>query len=216
MSRNTTTWTARTPGMPARMNRFRFIDAPPDPPAAPVEPRTFTQDDLTAIATREREQGKRAGETAAQEAINAAIKAAGLDGDLTAILDAAKRATAADEAAKTEAQRDAEAAAKIKAEAEQLLATAAKTLHDTKVTQALAGAVDPVIAARALDVPVGADDATIKAAVDQLKAKVPGLFGGTPFGSGDPGKQPTTPTPGGTSAREAAKAAVEARFGKRT
>lgn len=214
MSRNTTTWTARTPGMPARMNRLRFIDAPPDPAAAPTEPRTFTQDDLTAIATREREQGKRAGETAAQEAINAAIKAAGLDGDLTAILDAAKRATAADEAAKTQAEKDADAAAKIKAEAEELLATAAKTLHDTKVTQALAGAVDPVIAARALDVPVGADDATIKAAVDQLKAKVPGLFGGTTFGSGDPGKQPN-PTNTGISAREQAKAWADKRY-KRT
>ena len=181
------------------------------PPPAPAEPRTFTQDDLTAIATREREQGKRAGETAAQDAINAAIKAAGLDGDLTAILDAAKRATVADEAAKTEAQRDADAAAKIKAEAETLLASAAKTLHDAKVTQALAGAVDPVIAARALDVPVGADDDTIKAAVADLKTRVPGLFGGTSFGSGDPGKQPN-PTSTGLSAREQAKAWAEKRY----
>lgn len=214
MSRNTTTWTARTPGMPARMNRMRFIDAPPDPPAAPTEPKTFTQDDITAIATREREQGKRAGETAAQEAINAAIKAAGLDGDLTAILDAAKRATAADEAAKTQAQKDADAAAKAKAEAEQLLATAAKTLHDAKVTQALAGAVDVTVAARALDVPVGADDDTIKAAVADLKARVPGLFSTPRLGNIDPGRPPAPGTTG-LSARERALAAAAERFGKR-
>lgn len=199
--------------------RLRFIDPPVNdgtPGAAPAA-KTFTQDDVTALAAAERDQGKRAGKAAAQDEINAAIKAAGLpDGtDLSAVLEAAKRATAADEAAKTQAQRDADIAAKAKADAEQLLATAAKTLHDAKVERALAGAVNATIAARALDVAVGADDDAIKAAVDKLKAEVPGLFSTTaPAPGSDPGNPPAAKD-ARLSAREEAKAWAEQRYGKR-
>lgn len=162
--------------------RLRFIDPPVNdgtPGAAPRRRsrRTTSPHSPPPNATR----GKRAGKAAAQDEINAAIKAAGLpDGtSLSAVLEAAKRATAADEAAKTQAQRDADVAAKAKADAEAYLATAAKTLHDAKVERALAGAVNATIAARALDVAVGADDDAIKAAVDKLKAEVPGLFSTT-------------------------------------
>lgn len=199
--------------------RLRFIDPPVNdgtPGAAPAA-KTFTQDDVTALAAAERDQGKRAGKAAAQDEINAAIKAAGLpDGtDLSAVLEAAKRATAADEAAKTQAQRDADIAAKAKADAEQLLATAAKTLHDAKVERALAGAVNATIAARALDVAVGADDDAIKAAVDKLKAEVPGLFSTTaPAPGSDPGNPPAAKD-ARLSAREEAKAWAAQRYGKR-
>ena len=201
--------------------RLRFIDPPVNdgtPGAAPTA-KTFTQDDVTALAAAERDQGKRAGKAAAQDEINAAIKAAGLpDGtDLSAVLEAAKRATAADEAAKTQAQRELDAAAKAKADAEAYLATAAKTLHDAKVERALAGAVNAAIAARALDVAVGADDDAIKAAVDKLKADVPGLFSTTaaaPTPGSDPGNPPAAKDTR-LSARERAKAAAEERFGKR-
>ena len=199
--------------------RLRFAETPVNdgtPGAAPTA-KTFTQDDVTALAAAERDQGKRAGKAAAQDEINAAIKAAGLpDGtDLSAVLEAAKRATAADEAAKTQAQRDADAAAKAKADAEQLLATAAKTLHDAKVERALAGAVNAAIAARALDVAVGADDDAIKAAVDNLKADVPGLFSTTaPAPGSDPGNPPAAKDTR-LSAREEAKAWAEQRYGKR-
>ena len=72
--------------------RLRFIDPPVNdgtPGAAPAA-KTFTQDDVTALAAAERDQGKRAGKAAAQDEINAAIKAAGLpDGtDLAAIIEA--------------------------------------------------------------------------------------------------------------------------------
>lgn len=199
--------------------RLRFIDPPVNdgtPGAAPAA-KTFTQDDVTALAAAERDQGKRAGKAAAQDEINAAIKAAGLpDGtDLSAVLEAAKRATAADEAAKTQAQRELDAAAKAKADAEQLLATAAKTLHDAKVERALAGAVNATIAARALDVAVGADDDAIKAAVDKLKAEVPGLFSTTaPAPGSDPGNPPAAKD-ARLSAREEAKAWAAQRYGKR-
>ena len=199
--------------------RLRFIDPPVNdgtPGAAPTA-KTFTQDDVTALAAAERDQGKRAGKGAAQDEINAAIKAAGLpDGtDLSAVLEAAKRATAADEAAKTQAQRDADVAAKAKADAEAYLATAAKTLHDAKVERALAGAVNAAIAARALDVAVGADDDAIKAAVDKLKADVPGLFSTTaPAPGSDPGNPPAAKDTR-LSAREEAKAWAEQRYGKR-
>lgn len=200
--------------------RLRFIDPPVNdgtPGAAPTA-KTFTQDDVTALAAAERDQGKRAGKAAAQDEINAAIKAAGLpDGtDLSAVLEAAKRATAADEAAKTQAQRDADVAAKAKADAEAYLATAAKTLHDAKVERALAGAVNATIAARALDVAVGADDDAIKAAVDKLKADVPGLFStaAAPTPGSDPGNPPAAKDTR-LSAREEAKAWAAQRYGKR-
>ena len=199
--------------------RLRFAETPVidgAPGAAPAA-KTFTQDDVTALAAAERDQGKRAGKAAAQDEINAAIKAAGLpDGtDLSAVLEAAKRATAADEAAKTQAQRELDAAAKAKADAEQLLATAAKTLHDAKVERALAGAVNVAIAARALDVAVGADDDAIKAAVDNLKADVPGLFSTTaPAPGSDPGNPPAAKDTR-LSAREEAKAWAAQRYGKR-
>ena len=199
--------------------RLRFAETPVNdgtPGAAPTA-KTFTQDDVTALAAAERDQGKRAGKAAAQDEINAAIKAAGLpDGtDLSAVLEAAKRATAADEAAKTQAQRDADVAAKAKADAEAYLATAAKTLHDAKVERALAGAVNATIAARALDVAVGADDDAIKAAVDNLKADVPGLFSTTaPAPGSDPGNPPAAKDTR-LSAREEAKAWAEQRYGKR-
>ena len=201
--------------------RLRFAETPVNdgtPGAAPAA-KTFTQDDVTALAAAERDQGKRAGKAAAQDEINAAIKAAGLpDGtDLSAVLEAAKRATAADEAAKTQAQRDADVAAKAKADAEAYLATAAKTLHDAKVERALAGAVNATIAARALDVAVGADDDAIKAAVDKLKADVPGLFSTTaaaPTPGSDPGNPPAAKDTR-LSAREEAKAWAEQRYGKR-
>lgn len=202
--------------------RLRYVEAPldgaiPGATTGASPAKTFTQDDVTALAAAERDQGKRAGKAAAQDEINAAIKAAGLpDGtDLSAVLEAAKRATAADEAAKTQAQRELDAAVKAKADAEALLATAAATVHAAKVERALAGAVNVGVAARALDVPVGADDDAIKAAVDKLKADVPGLFSATaPAPGSDPGVQPAAKNTR-MSAREEAKAWAEQRYGKR-
>ena len=198
--------------------RLRFAETPVNDGTPGAAPKTFTQDDVTALAASERDQGKRAGKAAAQDEINAAIKAAGLpDGtDLSAVLEAAKRATAADEAAKTQAQRELDAAAKAKADAEALLATAAATVHAAKVERALTGAVNVGIAARALDVVVGADDDAIKAAVDKLKADVPGLFStaAAPTPGSDPGNPPAAKDTR-LSAREEAKAWAEQRYGKR-
>ena len=198
--------------------RLRFAETPVNDGTPGAAPKTFTQDDVTALAAAERDQGKRAGKAAAQDEINAAIKAAGLpDGtDLSAVLEAAKRATAADEAAKTQAQRELDAAAKAKADAEALLATAAATVHAAKVERALTGAVNVGIAARALDVVVGADDDAIKAAVDKLKADVPGLFStaAAPTPGSDPGNPPAAKDTR-LSAREEAKAWAEQRYGKR-
>ena len=201
--------------------RLRYVETPVNDGTTGAAPtaKTFTQDDVTALAAAERDQGKRAGKAAAQDEINAAIKAAGLpEGtDLSAVLEAAKRATAADEAAKTQAQRELDAAAKAKADAEAYLAQAAATVHAAKVERALAGAVNVTVAARALDVPVGADDDAIKAAVDKLKADVPGLFSTTaaaPTPGSDPGNPPAA-NGARLSAREEAKAWAEQRYGKR-
>ena len=111
----------------------------------------------------------------------------------------------------------AEAAAKAKADAEAYLATAAATVHAAKVERALVGAVNVTVAARALDVAVGADDDAIKAALDKLKADVPGLFSTTaaaPTPGSDPGNPPAAKDTR-LSAREEAKAWAEQRYGKR-
>ena len=77
--------------------------------------------------------------------------------------------------------------------------------------------IDRVVAARALDVAVGADDDAIKAAVDKLKADVPGLFSTTaaaPTPGSDPGNPPAAKDTR-LSAREEAKAWAAQRYGKR-
>lgn len=180
---------------------------PPVTPPVPA-PRTFTQDEITAIAAREKEQGK----------VAALREASELLGGMS-IADAAelvKAARAADEANKTQAQRDLEAAQATKAAAETDRAAAAADRHAARLERLLgtAGASDVEIAAGALKVDVGADDTTITAAITALKTRVPGLFG-TPatVPPSDPGKPPA---PGGATpnAWDAGKAEAEKRFGK--
>jgi hypothetical protein len=181
---------------------FRFLVDPNldgTPGVIPPAPRMFTQDEVNALAAREKDQGRVAGLREASE------KLGGRTIDDAAVLIAA--AVAADEANKTEAQRELAAAATAKSAAEQDRAEAAKDRHTARLERILgkAGASDVEIVARALDVAVGADDATVTAAVEALKAKVPGMFVAVvPPPNTDPGKQPP---PAGGLASAAAQAA---------
>lgn len=190
--------------------RLRFMTDPnPDgtpgaPPAGTPAVKTFTQEELNAIAAREKDQGRVAALREASE------KLGGLSIDDAAKLVEAARA--ADEANKTEAQRALDAANAEKAEAAKIKADAAADRHAARLERLLgkAGAVDVEIAARALDVALGADEAAVTAAIDALKAKVPGLFGtATPPPDTDPGKQP--PPGGGAKTTVADQAAAVAK-----
>lgn len=176
--------------------------------------RTFTQDDVTRIGTREKEQGERAGKRAALEPL---AKALGIDVDAVKVEDLAgliERARAAEDAQKTEAQRAKDAADAEKAAATTERQNAAQERHAAAVERVLlrsgvaagedddekvAKAVDR--AARLLDVEVGADAETIRKAVDTLKTDVPALFAPAEPGAG--GQQQPPPGDPGTPGRGA-------------
>lgn len=148
--------------------------------------RTFTQDEVSNIAAREKAQGRQAAENQLAEDLGVPIEEA------REIIEQHRQR---EEAEKTEAQKAREAADREKAEAEQAKAEAARERHDAKVERALLKAgVNPDILERAtpsLNLEVGADDAAIKAEIDALKKDVPSFFG---TGNG----KPPSSTPGGT------------------
>jgi hypothetical protein len=194
--------------------RLRYMTAPTEgtpggtppttgTPAAAAPATTFTQDQVSAIGAREKSEGR----TAALREVSDKLGGLSLD-DAAALIEAARKA---DEANQTQAQRDAAAAATAKADADRLKAEAAADRHAARVERLLTGAVDVEVASRALDVEVGADDATIKAAIDALKTKVPGLFGAAPAAPHtDPSKPPQQP-PAAKTAQERADAVAAAR-----
>lgn len=161
-------------------------------PPAPA-PKTFTQEEVSAMLTREKDQGKRAAEEAIAKQLGVSIEDA-----KKLIADAKKR----EDAEKSEAQKAREAADAEKAEAERNKSEAARERHATRVERALLRALpkdldDDKLDARVskltrlIDVEVGADDAAIKAAVEELRKEWPELF--PTNGSGNGGKNPPPP-----------------------
>ncbi|MFJ7422754.1 hypothetical protein ACIQXD_29745 [Streptomyces uncialis] len=177
---------------------------PPDPAAPPV--RTFTQDEVTALLAREKQQGARAaaGEVLAQLGFEKVD-------DAVAFITAQK---AAETAQLTEVERREKEAADKARDAEQRIASAASREREaarTKVLVGLGALGDDLADAEALlekAVSADADPETVKAAAEALKARRPGLFGGTvteetapaaPGGSpagGPPARRSTVPKPG--------------------
>lgn len=189
-------------------------DAPPaTPPAPPATPPAtppagfLTQEQVNQIAAREKDQGR----VAALREVSEMLGGMRVE-DAAELVKAAK---AADDANKTQAQRDAEAAATARAEAEAERKAAAEDRHAARLERALtaAGAVDVEVATAAIKVGVDADADAIKTAVDALKQRVPGLFGTPTSPPSDPGTPPpsqkTTP-----SGWDAGKAEAERRYGK--
>lgn len=191
--------------------RLRYMTDPnPEgtPGSTPPAPRTFTQDEVTAMMTREKADGRSAATREIADKLGMSID------DATSLLAAAK---AADDANKTQAQRDAAAAADAKAEAEKAKADALADRHAARVERLLgsAGAANVTVAARAIDVAVGADDATVTAAIDKLKTDAPGLFSAAPTAPHtDPSKPPATPPAKGTAAELAAAIAASRGYTK--
>lgn len=157
-------------------------------------PRTFTQAEVDAMMTREKQQGKQAGAREIAEQLGVSVE------DAKKIIAAEKTRQ---DAEKSEAQRAKDAADEAKRTADQEKASAAAERHATRVERALVrnGLAVPdkdgdefiTSAVRLISADVGADDATIKAAVDKLKTTVPALFGTAGQGGGhqsDPGRGP--------------------------
>lgn len=130
----------------------------------------------------------------------------------------------ADEAQKTQAQRDADAAAAAKADAERTKAEAATDRHHARLERALGrGGLDIENATMlraglaALDVPLDATDDAVKAAVDALKKDAAQLFATTSNGGGghsDSGGQRRDPQAPAGEFGSKGKAEADRRWGK--
>lgn len=205
--------------MPRKRARLRYNVEPGTPsaptpvPAPPAAGATFTQDDLTRIAAEQKARGEREAKAAADAAL--AEKLGGTTLDELLALKQAK--VDAENAAKTEAERLLDEAKADRAAAAQERAAAATEKHATAVRAALiaAGVPEAGLDAVHLDVAQGADAATIKAAVDALKTKLPGLFATTVTPSADPGK-PGTQRAAGTEFGADGASEFEKRYGKTT
>lgn len=195
---------------------------PPEPPAgdpAADAGKTFTQADLDRIVQREKASAGRSAATALAEQLGMPLEDA-----KKALADFA----AAQDAAKTQQQRDAEALTAALAEADRAKAEAAGARHVVAIERELvrAGLALPDDAAErdealtqaaALVAAQPGDDGTaIAAAVKATKRRWPGLFA-TPqkAGSGDPGPGPRGGSGGGPTGLEAGKLAARAAAGQR-
>ncbi len=197
-----------------RSARLRYMTAPTEgatPPAgAPAAPpaATFTQEQVTAIGAREKSEGRNAALREVSDQLGMSVE------DAKTFLAAAK---AADDANKTEAQRALDAATTARAEAETARSEAAADRHAARVERLLttSGAANVAVAARALDVTVGADEAAVSAAIEQLKTDAPGLFGAAPSAPHtDPSRPPATPPAAKTAAEQAAAIAAGRGYAK--
>lgn len=148
-------------------------------------PKTFTQEDVDRIVGERIARAERDAKKAAQEDLSAKLGGASLDD----LLAAHKAQADAENAAKSEAQRLRDEAAAEKAAAEAERAAAARELHDARLYRALTAAGVPDDAVGTINVPVevGATVEDIKAAVEELKTKVPALFGAAPAPKANPG-----------------------------
>jgi hypothetical protein len=147
-----------------------------------TQDRTLTQAEVDRIIAREKAAARRAAER-----------------DVQAYLEAEK--AKADEAALSEAERAKAEAARERAEADRLKAEAAAERLTAKLERRLlaAGVPDAALTrvVRMVDLPADADDDTIAAEIDALKADAPALF--TPPDGDSNGRQPKPP--GTTAAR---------------
>lgn len=151
-------------------------------------PKTFTQEQVDAIASRARAEAKRSAANDLATELGCTVAEA------KAKIEAA---AAADDAVKTEAQRALDAAntAKAEAEAQQAAAKAERLAARVERKLTAAGVPEATLAraARLIDVDPDADDDAIAAEVDTLRTEVPALFttgdGATPPPGIPPAKQ---------------------------
>ena len=171
---------------------------PGDPPKpGPPAGRTFTQDELTALAAREKAQGERAGARAALEKVAADLGFSNID-DAKAFIEEGRKAK---EAQLTEQQkRERELADReAKAEAREKQAEARERAANRRAVLVGMGATGDDLddAAALLRVDDTADDQAVQDAAAKLKERRPELFGVTPP---PPAGQTPPPAPSGAPA----------------
>ncbi|MGW1814135.1 hypothetical protein ACWCQM_11315 [Streptomyces sp. NPDC002125] len=167
---------------------------PQDPPkpGPPTMPRTFTQDELTALAAKEKAQGERAGARAALEKVAADLGFTNLD-DAKAFIEEGRKAKEAQLSEQEKREREL-AEREAKAEAREKAAEAReRTANRRAVLVGLGATGDDLDDASALlRVADDADDTDIREAADALKQRRPELFGATR--QPDPAAVPPAPT----------------------
>lgn len=175
---------------------------PPAPaaPAAPA-PRTFTQDELNAIAAREKDSGKGAGrkERDTELATQLGVPVEQLDAKLTEMREAA-------DATKSDAVKAREAADREKAAAEAEKSSAASERHALRVERALLRAGVPADDADLLSdvvtlvrVDAAADDKALADAIEAVKGRHPAVFAAAPKAKPQFGTPPDVRPPSGRS-----------------
>ncbi len=134
--------------------------------------KTFTQEDLNRVATKEKQDGERKARQDIAEQLGVSLE------DAAAII---KKAKEQDDKDKSEAQRREDAAAAREKAANEREAEAKRTVFETRLGRVLdkAGmseAVQENVTVKGLTVDSSVED--IQAAVDKLKKDAPALFGG--------------------------------------
>lgn len=168
---------------------------PPQPPAPVPSPpapaaKTFTQDEVNALDASTREQARRQATREITERLGCTVEEAE---------QMLKDARDADTARLSEVERKEKEAENAKQKAEEDSAKAQKVLRDSKIRDELLDAGVKrerlAVAARSVDVPEGADDSGIKAAVATYKGEVPEFFDASTDPPTDPPKPGDPPVP---------------------
>lgn len=176
--------------------------SPPAPPAPPKPegPASFSQEEVNAIATREKAEGERAAERKLAEQLGVPVAEA--KKILQAHKDAQTAALTEAERAKQEAEQEKEAAAKDRAEAaaERLLVKKERALIRAGLHEGRLGRAVKLVE---VDDPA-ADDAALDKAVGDLKKEMPELFTRPPGAAPSGSPQGTPPAPAGQPERRQA------------
>lgn len=172
-----------------------------DPPKpGPPAQRTFTQDELTALAAKEKAQGERAGARAALEKVAADLGFTNLD-DVKAFIEEGRKAKEAQMSEHEKKEREL-AEREAKAEAREKAAIERERIANRRAILVGLGAtgVDLEDAVALLRVPDDADDTAITEAAEALKTRRGELFGATRQDDPTATVSQLPPAPGGAPA----------------
>ncbi|MER5277802.1 hypothetical protein ABT025_18865 [Streptomyces sp. NPDC002809] len=161
-------------------------------PGPPTAPRTFTQDELTALAAKEKAQGERAGARAALEKFATELGFTNVE-DAKAFIEEGRKAKEAQLSEQQKKEREL-ADREAKAEAREKAAEARERTANRRAVLVGLGATGDDLddAAALLRVPDDADDTDLQEAADALRKRRPELFGATR--QPDPAAVPPAPT----------------------
>lgn len=158
-----------------------------EPPAAPSTPKSFTQDEVTSIATKEAAE-------AARRTTRQLLATLGFQNQ-DELAQWVSKTREAEKAQMTEAERKFAEASEKEAAAVAREATATATILNVSVKEALMDAGVPTKDAELIRAMVSVEPTAsredIASAVDDLKAKMPHLFG-RPAGGGAPSSEPAS------------------------